>query len=350
MKGSVLIIGNFLSASGGSRGVCEELDERLSAVGWRVLTTSRKRSKLLRLADMVLTTVKRRHEYAVAQVDVYSGPAFFWAVAACWTLMRLRKPYVLTLHGGNLPGFAKRWPRSAGWLLRNAKVVTAPSAYLQAQMVEYRSGIRIIPNAIDLRRYPYRERVPLQPRLVWLRAFHEIYNPVMAVKVLAALLPKYPEAHLTMVGPDKGDGSFQRVQAAVAATGLANRVRFPGQLRKAEVPRGLAETDIFLNTTNLDNTPVSVIEAMACGLCVVSTSVGGIPYLLEHEVDALLIPPENPDAMSQAVCRILTDSALAEKLALNCRAKAARYDWAVVLPVWENLLLEVSNNANSAVA
>jgi glycosyltransferase involved in cell wall biosynthesis len=342
LKGSLLIIGNFLSAAGGSRGVCEELAEHLSASGWQVLTTSRKRPKLFRLADMVLAAVKGRHEYALAQMDVFSGPAFFWAEALAWTLRRLGKPFVVTLHGGNLPEFAKRWPGRAGRLFRSATVVTAPSAYLKEQMARYCPAIRIIPNPIDLGRYPYRERVPLRPRLVWLRAFHEIYNPVMAIKVLSALLPKYPEAHLTMVGPDKSDGSFQRVQAEVAAAGLAVRVRFPGQVTKKEVPRAMSEADIFLNTTSFDNTPVSVIEAMACGLCVVSTSVGGLPYLVEQEKDGLLVPPSDESAMAKAVGRVLTEPGFAMKLSQNARAKAEQFDWAKILPQWETLLVEVA--------
>src|SRR4051812_4267362 len=109
MNGSILILGNFLSKAGGSRGVCEELAERLAARDWHVLTASAKRPKLLRLSDMLLTVLKHRQKYAVAQVDVFSGPAFFWAEAVCALLRRLGKPYVLTLHGGNLPEFAKRW-------------------------------------------------------------------------------------------------------------------------------------------------------------------------------------------------------------------------------------------------
>src|SRR2546422_1049857 len=130
MKRSVLIIGNFLSASGGSRGVCEELAERLAASDWEVLTASRKRPKLFRLADMVLTAVKHRHEYGLALVDVFSGPAFCFAEAVGCILRRLSKPYVLTLHGGNLPEFAKRWPGRVRQLLASAKAVTAPSGYL----------------------------------------------------------------------------------------------------------------------------------------------------------------------------------------------------------------------------
>src|SRR5437867_8000674 len=140
MKQSALIVGNFLSSSGGSRGVCEELADRLAASDWRVLTTSRKRPKLFRLADMVLSAVKHRHAYGVAQIDVFSGLAFFFAEAVGYTLRRLNKPYVLTLHGGNLPEFAKRWPGRVRRLLSSAKVVTAPSGYLKEGMEKYLGG------------------------------------------------------------------------------------------------------------------------------------------------------------------------------------------------------------------
>jgi glycosyltransferase involved in cell wall biosynthesis len=97
-----------------------------------------------------------------------------------------------------------------------------------------------------------------------------------------------------------------------------------------------------LNTTNVDNTPISILEAMACGLCVVSTSVGGIPYLLEHEHDALLVPPNDPEAMAIAVRRLLTEPGLAERLSRNGRQKAEQFDWSIILPQWEALLISVA--------
>src|SRR5262252_537843 len=111
MSPPLLIIGNFLSEAGGSRGASEEFAERLRGNGCGVLTTSWKPAKIARLADMMMTVIKRRRDYAVAQVNVYSGSAFFWAEATCAALRLLGKPYVLTLHGGNLPEFAASWPR-----------------------------------------------------------------------------------------------------------------------------------------------------------------------------------------------------------------------------------------------
>ncbi|MGH9839387.1 MAG: glycosyltransferase family 4 protein [Blastocatellia bacterium] len=337
MKPTILLIGNLLSATLGVRSVSEDLAARLSAKGWRVLTASEKSTPLARVADMVATAWQRRREYAVANVEVFSGRAFCWAEAVCLLLRLLAKPYILTLHGGNLPAFARRWPRRVRWLLRSAAFVTAPSRYLQEQMAVYRSDLLVLPNPLNLEAYEFRLRTQASPRLVWLRSFHKQYNPTLAPRAVEQLTHEFSEVRLRMIGPDKGDGSAQEVQRLIASLGLSERITRVGAIAKSIVSRHLNEGDIFLNTTNTDNTPVSVLEAMACGLCVVSTNVGGIPYLLEDECDALLVPPEDSQAMAAAVRRILTTPALAETLSRNARGKAEQFDWSVILPKWERL-------------
>lgn len=341
-KKRLLIVGNFYSAKMGVyRSVCEDLAEHLQDRGWTVVATSHRPGRIWRLVDKVLDTWKYRHSYDVAQVDVYSGPAFLWAEAVCAVLRHARKPYVLSLHGGNLPAFSRRWPGRVRRLLRSAAVVTTPSRYLLEHMRAFRADLRLLPNPLDIGRYPFRLRAHPRPRLVWLRAFHNIYNPTLAPQVLARLNGEFPDLHLTMVGPDKGDGSFQATHRTAKTLGVMEHIHFPGGVPKAEVPAWLDSGDIFINTTNIDNTPVSVMEAMACGMCIVSTDVGGIPYLLEHEQDALLVPAGNAEAMAEAVRRVLTEPGLAERLSQNARAKAEGFDWSVILPAWEQIFLEV---------
>ena len=341
-KRQVLLVGNFLSASLGIRAVCEDLALRLSASEWRVLTSSRKRPPLRRLLDMLSAVWNGRASYAVAHVDVFSGRAFLWAETVCAALRLLRKPYVLTLHGGNLPVFARRSPRRVRQLLQSAAAVTTPSRYLLDAMSPYRPDLRLLPNPIQLEAYPWRVRRRPRPHLVWMRSFHSIYNPGLAPRVLARIAPEFPESRLIMVGPDRGDGSREGTGRVVESLGLSARVSMPGAVEKSSVPAWLERGDIFLNTANIDNTPVGVLEALACGLCVVSTDVGGIPYLLEHERDALLVAAEDPEAMSRAVRRILTEPELAERLSSSARRKAEQFDWQVILPQWEALLSSVA--------
>lgn len=338
----VLIVGNFLSSSHGTQGVCEALAQKLSARDWTVTITSNKTGRFFRLSDMLTTTWRSRSAYSVAQVDVFSGPSFLWAEAVCWLLGSLRKPYVLTLHGGSLPSFAERWPGRVHRLIRSAAAVTTPSCYLKQAFSEIRGDILLLRNAVDLSAYQYRSRPKPAPRLAWLRAFHSIYNPSLAAETLALLVAEFPDIELTMFGPDKGDGSRGAMEAWAKSANVAHRIHAPGPIPKSEVPSALAPYDIFLNTTTAESFGVSVMEAAALGMCIVTTNVGELPYIWTHEQDALLVPPNDSDAMANAVRRILTEPGLAERLSRNARARAEQFDWAVVLPQWERLLADVA--------
>jgi glycosyltransferase involved in cell wall biosynthesis len=313
---------------------------------------------------MLATVWRFRHHYDLAHVDVYSGRAFLWAEAVCRLLRLAGKPYIVTMHGGNFARFARRHPRRVERLLSGASAVTTPSRFLfehigstdpVIQGVAAHPSIHrysdprqahrstaIIPNPIDVEAYRYRPRRTVEPRLVWLRAFHSIYQPELAVAALAEIIGEFPAARLTMAGPDKGDGSLARTQRAAERSGLSGRIDFPGAAAKASLPALLDSGDIFLNTSRVDNTPVSVLEAMAGGLCIVSTSAGGMPYLLRHECDALLTAPSSAGEMAAAVRRVLREPALAERLSSNARRNVEPYDWSAVLPTWERLFLSVA--------
>ena len=292
---SVLLVGNLFSQTLGTSSVCEDLARRLSARGWSVVATSPEPERLRRVFDMLCTTWRRRIDYEVAHVDVYSGAAFVWAEAVCFILRRAGKPYVLALRGGNLPDFARRAPDRVRRLLKTAHAVTTPSAYLLEQMTPYHDDLRLQPNPIDIAAYDFRIREHATPRIMWLRAFHSIYNPSLAPRVINRLVREFPDLRLTMIGPDKRDGSLEAMRSTAERERIGRFISTPGGVPKSSIASWLNRGDIFLNTTNIDNTPVSVLEAMACGLCVVSTNVGGMPYLLEHEHDALLVEPDDPE-------------------------------------------------------
>lgn len=340
---AVLLVGNFLSRNTGIRGVCEDLAKRLAPGGFRVFTTSSHKNSTVRGLGMVATTSRRLFIIDVAQIDLYSGRAFFWGEAVTAVLRVARKPHVITLHGGGLPEFSAARPRRFGRVLAGASAVTAPSSFLARELAPLRPDIHVIPNGLETRAYPFRERIEPQPRLVWLRAIHEIYDPVLAIEVVARLVPRYPEVSLAMIGPDKGDGSSAKVRSVIARLGLEGRVAVEGAVPKSEVPQRLNRADIFLNTSRVDNAPVTLIEAMACGLGVVTTDAGGIPDLVRHEHDALVAPVGDADALAENVRRLLEERELAGRLSCNGRETAAQHDWEKVLPKWVGLFSKAAS-------
>lgn len=337
MTPRLLMVGTFLQRTG-TPGVCDELAARLRNAGWAVRTTSSAQGRVARVTDMLATVVRDRHHYDVAQVDVYSGPAFTWAEGVTLALRKLGKPIVLTLHGGSLPAFGSRWPSRVRRVLDRAQVVTVPSRYLQEQMRTHHNRLRLLSNPIDLGLFAGRARPALSPRMIWVRSLHRLYDPISAVRVLAAVRRDLPSATLTMVGPDKGDGSLAEIWQEADRLGVREQLTLPGRLERVDVAAALAAHDIFLNTTSVDNTPLSVIEALASGLAVVSTNVGGLPYLLQHDRDALLVPFGDVDAMASAVRRVVGDPALAGRLSRAGRRMAVNFDWSHILPQWEALL------------
>jgi len=336
----ILFVANFLGSAGLNRAYSEELSDRLEARGWGIVRTSRRRNRAARIVDMLHVAWRERHAYDIAHVDVFSGPSFVWAEAVCAELALLGKRYVLTLRGGRLPEFAARWRGRVGRLLRSAARVTVPSGFLLETMRAYRGDLELRPNAVDTSRYAFRLREQPRARMAWVRALHSIYNPTLAIDVLAQVSARHPDARLTMLGPDK-DGSKQRVIDHATKLGVLDQVELVGGKPNSEVPRYLADADIFLNTTNVDNTPVSVLEAMAAGTCVVSTSVGGIPYLLKDRHDALLVKPRDPDAMTAAVESLLAVPGLGARLSTAAREVARAYDWNPTVAEWETTFREV---------
>ena len=145
-----------------------------------------------------------------------------------------------------------------------------------------------IPNFIDIEKYTFRSIKEVQPNLLWVRSLHKIYNPKMAIKVLSVITKKYPHAKLCMVGPDK-DGSMIKCKNLSKKLKIENNVKFTGILDQDEWIKLSEEYDVFINTTNADNMPVSIIECLALGLPIVSTNVGGLAYLLENNKNALLV-------------------------------------------------------------
>ena len=115
-------------------------------------------------------------------------------------------------------------------------------------------------------------------------------------------------------------------------------VTFTGKLPKADWIALAKDYNIFINTTNFDNMPLSVIEAMALGLPIISTNVGGIPYLITDGVDGLLVTKNDAHAMVQAIINTINDMEATQNRVNNARAKVEDFDWDTVKSKWESIL------------
>ena len=307
--------------------------------GYEVVCVSSKLNKFARLAEIVAVLIKNHRRFDLVLLEVYGGLSFVIADIVSLICKIFNLPLIMVLHGGGLPKLFEEHRRWGKKVLRRADRLIAPSVFLAEKIGKHGFDIGVIPNVIELDSYPFRERKNVSPKLLWMRSFHPIYHPEMAIEVFAELRKSYPDATLTMAGVDKG--LEPKIKQMVADLNLANAVGFPGFLNAEQKSQAFAEADIFLNTNRIDNMPVAVVEAGAFGLPVVATNVGGLPYLISHGENGLLVENENVGEMVKAVKLLREDENLARKISRGGRILAERSAWKNVRATWEKSFAEV---------
>lgn len=312
----------------------------------QVKAYSDKKNKVLRILEMLWAVLRNSKNAKVVLVDAFSTTAFYYTVAIAALCQLLKIPYAPILHGGNFPERLKQSRKLSRFVFYNAVINISPSGYLEHHFNKAGFQTKRIPNFLPIANYTFQLRKNISPRILWVRAFHEIYNPGLAVRVLSQLVQIFPEATLCMVGPDK-DGSLELVKKLARESGVLDKIRFTGKLPKDQWISLSRDFDVFINTTNFDNMPISVLEAMALGLPVVSTSVGGLPFLIEDKKTGLLVPPNDEMAFTDAINSLLQNPDMCESLSAAARQQTEKLDWSFVREQWEAFFLSISKESKA---
>jgi L-malate glycosyltransferase len=265
----------------------------------------------------------------VIHIMANSGWAWhFFAAPAVWIGRMRGVPTVINYRGGYAADF---FERSITWVrptLRCATSIIVPSEFLQQVFTRFGFTAELVPNIIDLKRFAPnadgRPVNPAAPHIIVTRNLEDIYDIGTALRALAIVREQWPAARMTVAG------SGPQMQALVALTetlGLTQCVTFSGRLDNEQIPALYQQADVFVNPSLVDNMPISILESLASGVPVVTTDVGGIPFLVEHDRTALMVPPGDAAAMAGALLALLGDRARAERLAAEGREYVQRYTW-----------------------
>ena len=250
----------------------------------------------------------------------------------------LGKPVILNYHSGEAPDHLRR-SAVARFVMRHvvdANVV--PSAFLRDVLFSFDMDADVVHNTIDVRQFSYRSRDPIRPYLLCTRNFEPMYNVSCVLRAFARVQSHYPDATLTLVG----SGSQEATLRTEARALRLRNVTFAGRVPPAEIWRYYADADIYVQAPSIDNMPLSVLEAFASGMPVVSTNVGGVPSILRHGVDGLLVPDNDAGAMAAQVLDLLARPLFARGLAGSAQHTLAAYEWAVVREGWLRAYRRVS--------
>lgn len=332
----ILYIGNKLATRGKSPTTIDTLGPKFEKMGYEVYYASSYVNKLLRFIHMIFATIKNNKEVDFVCIDTYSNQAFYFTYIIAKICKFLDVDYIPFLHGGRLPDRLRDSPKMCKYIFENSYDNISPSSYLFEAFRSHGFPSRLIPNSIPLTDYTFKERSDLSCKLLYVRHLAKIYNPQMAVRVVALLKQKYHDVHLNIVGEDK-DGSLQDCISLAESLNVTNNITFSGRLSKKEWHQLSENFDIFINTTNFDNMPVSVIEGMALGMPIVSTNVGGLSYLIDDQKDGFLVNENDDKQMANVIDAILNTPEKAIKCSKKARLKAEQFDWEEVKKQWVSL-------------
>lgn len=331
----ILMIGTYLSKDKGSKSISEKIAPLL-ANDCKIILKSHYKNKLLRIIDIAISTCFFR--YDKIHIDVFSDLAFFIAEVTVLLARVRRKKIYLTLRGGKLAEFELEHSTRVSKVLNQAIYIQTPSLFLKEYFEGKGFQIHYLPNLINLEHFPYKRDSVKPFSLLWVRAFTPIYQPDLAVILFDNVRKKYPLATLTMVGPDKGN--LEEVFKLIDRLGLRENITITGPVPNEKLYQYYNAHEVYLNTTIYESFGVAIVEAAACGIPIVSTDVGEIPYLWTHEENILLVNDFEATSFVQQVFRIFEDKELAKKLSVNANLKAQSFDWGRIKPLWIKLLTE----------
>lgn len=273
-------------------------------------------------------------------IHIFSAAHFSFLLAPTPAVLIAKlfgKKTILNYRAGQLEEHYANWHRTLVPTLRLFDRIVVPSGYLVGIFERIGFQSKEIPCFIDVECFNFQERKPLKPVFLSNRLLEELYNIPCILRAYGIVQKKYPEAKLVIAG----SGSQRENLEKLARELKLENVKFVGRVSQEKMIELYDAADIYLNSPNTDNMPGSLIECYASGIPVITTEVGGIPYILENEKTGLMIPVNDHEAMAQAAFRILEDKELSARLIKNARDYCRIFTWQGARDEWMKIYKEL---------
>ncbi len=279
----------------------------------------------------VASLLLRVYKYDVIHVFSASYLSFVIAPTPAILIGKLyRRKVLLNYHSGEADDHLRRWRRSAIPTIKLADVIIVPSEYLVRVFKQFGLTARAIYNLVDTARLHFRERIPLRPIFLSNRNLEVHYGVDRVLRAFAIIQAKFPEATLEIVG----DGSQRRTLEMLAKDLNLRNTTFRGQVDPTSIAGVYDAADIYLNGSEIDNQPLSLLEAFACGLPIVTTDAGGIPDIVSDRKTGMVVPRGDYAQLAERAIEVLNNPLLASQMIQNGRQECLKYSWDAVRSAW----------------
>lgn len=237
---------------------------------------------------------------------------------------------VLNYHSGELETHIENWKKTALPTMEKFDEIVVPSGFLADVFAKYDLNAKVVFNFADSERFKFKERKTLQPIFISNRNFEEHYNVEDCLRAFQIVQQRLPEAELIVAGFGSKETELKRLAKDLQL----EKVSFTGKIPNDEMPKLLSEADIYLNTSVVDNMPLSLIEAFAAGTLVVSYATGGISYIVENNKTGLLVETGDFQALAQKAISIFENQDAARKIITDARNEIEKYNRESIKKQW----------------
>lgn len=296
----ILLISNYRPLVGGISGQIEILLEYFNDGNHKVDLFNTKNNIFKRLV-MPFALLYKGRNYDIFHIHGCSFLGFFPIIVGVTVGKILRKKIIITYHGGGLEEFIKKYKKIIKFYLKKADIITVPSKFLQFILLKNFIPSIYLPNIIRDDNVKFKRREIIKPSLIVTRSLEDVYNIPLVILAFKDLKKIVPDAKLKIVG----DGKLKKYLIEMVKTEKINDIEFVGRVSNSMIGEILNSADIFVNPSNKDNMPLSLFEALACGLPVISTNVGGIPDYIIDGINGFLIAPDNKEQFISKILYIL---------------------------------------------
>lgn len=283
-----------------------------------------------------------RNIYKFEVIQVFSSATTGYLIAALPPLFiakLFRKKVILNYHSGEAEEHLKNWKLTAKPTMKLFDKIVVPSQFLVDVFGKFALSAEAVFNFVDTEKFKFRQRKTLRPIFLSNRNFEWHYNISCVISGFAEIQKSFPEARLIIAGFGSEEAKLKNLAEKL---GLEN-VDFVGKVPNEEMPKLYDEADIYLNSSVVDNMPLSLIEAFACGIPVVSSNAGGIPYIVENGETGLLVEKNDCRGLADEAVKILKTPDLAQKIIVQAHTAVERYSTENVTESWRKLFLKMAH-------
>tara|TARA_B100001059_G_scaffold236765_1_gene290049 strand:+ start:1477 stop:2478 length:1002 start_codon:yes stop_codon:yes gene_type:complete len=325
-----LFVGNFQSKKRGSYTVSEQIVDYLNSIGEECKLVSTASSKILRIIQYLFYAFFSKRDQI--HIDVFSGKPFLIAYYMALIFKFRDKKVNATLHGGMLIDYLKH--KKYFKKLDVFNNLLTPSL----KMSEYLNRKNIFtlyqPNPINISRFPFSpSRKPQKKiKLLWVRAFMKVYNPIVPVKLVALMLEKGFQVELTMIGPD--GGLLKEINKFIKKEKLESHINILGKIKNENLSKYFMTHNVFLTTSNYESFGMSILEAALSGIAIVAFPTGEIPYIWK-ESEISFTDNITYESYYEALVILLKSKDWLGRLD-RARKVAEQFDKDIILKKWVN--------------